>query len=583
MSSKSRKRRRLALEQLQRREFLDASGVLVADDHLELRQGSPAVEIDLLANDLFDDDYAGDRKITSSSFGSRGGLIRVALDGQSVEYELPADFAGTETFEYYIDFEHRGTVRIAIESPLGRDRFSVNPDGQQVTLDVLANDPMWEDYTGAGKITAVSDTRLGAEIHVSDDGSQIFYTPTEYETGKDTFVYFVDDVFSAVVQVTIIDPLAEDRVLDVINETGTRRIDVLANDPFFEGYQGERRITQILNSQGLSVGEDSIFSIVDGGAAIDVSTDGRAAEPTVTRTVRYVVDNQYEARLTVQLNSPVRNDNFSTINNNVYQRPLPVLNNDIVKYRDERYSPRDPRGYIELDLADRITGVSETQLGGIVEITPGGQYLLYTAAAGATGYERFDYTVDGIYVASVGFNVRDRPVGGGSSGGGGSGGGGSTSPISKFCRPLSDSHILNQNDGPTHIDVLANDFQRQGFECDPYTGQREITEIRGGRNGMVAISADGSTVVYTANEDFYGTDSFVYVVDNNLSASVSIDVVRRVRDDQFRVAPDSTNKALNVTGNDLRSEERRVAKECRSRWSPHHQKKHPPPPPPVIP
>ncbi len=551
MRTRPRRRRRMQLESLQGRELLDAAGIQVSDDHFELRQGSPAAVLDLLANDRIGAEYSGAGQITSTSFGSRGGLIRIAQDGQSVEYELPADFAGTETFEYYIDYEHRGTVSIEIDSPLQEDLVRVTPDQQDVTIDVLANDRLWNDYTGAGRITAVSQTRLGGDIRVADDGSGIIYTPPEYQTGKDVFVYFVDDIFSAVAEVTIVDPLAEDRVFGLINETGIKQIDVLANDPFFAGYNGAGRITQILDYGGLGLDDDTPFSIAPDGLSIEVNTDGRRTESTATHWLRYVVDNRYSAELTVRLNSPVQDDHLGSIRNTSAARPLDVLANDLVEYPDERYGANDPRRAVKLDLADRITGVSAPVLGGVVEISADGQRLLYTPPAGLTGRESFEYTVDDVYVARVTFYVIDPPQGGGSGGGGGGGGTGWQEPRTTFCRPDSDALNLNQNDGPTTIDVLANDFVQGTFSCDPYLGPRLITEIVPARNGTVSISPDGGTVTYTPDEDFFGSDRFRYVVDDFLSAVVRVNVVRRVRDDQFRVAPDSAENELNVTGNDL--------------------------------
>ena len=50
--------------------------------------------------------------------------------------------------------------------------------------------------------------------------------------------------------------------------------------------------------------------------------------------------------------------------------------------------------------------------------------------------------------------------------------------------------------------------------------------------------------------DFVGTDRFSYTVDGIMQADVTVNVIRRVRDDQYRVAPGATEE-LRVLVNDL--------------------------------
>src|SRR3712207_9234922 len=59
----------------------------------------------------------------------------------------------------------------------------------------------------------------------------------------------------------------------------------------------------------------------------------------------------------------------------------------------------------------------------------------------------------------------------------------------------------------------------------------------------------------------------VAMVDLMLGGESGADVCERIRE----LSP--TTRVLLMFGVERRSEERRVGKECRSRWSPHHQKK----------
>jgi hypothetical protein len=57
--------------------------------------------------------------------------------------------------------------------------------------------------------------------------------------------------------------------------------------------------------------------------------------------------------------------------------------------------------------------------------------------------------------------------------------------------------------------------------------------------------------MYEPPEDFHGADSFTYTVDGLMQATVQVQVIRRVRDDQFRVEGDAVAEPLPVLVNDL--------------------------------
>ncbi|HEX2476692.1 MAG TPA: beta-propeller domain-containing protein, partial [Lacipirellulaceae bacterium] len=69
--------------------------------------------------------------------------------------------------------------------------------------------------------------------------------------------------------------------------------------------------------------------------------------------------------------------------------------------------------------------------------------------------------------------------------------------------------------------------------------------------GTVTIAADGRSVNYEPLDDFHGTDTFAYTVDGFMTATVSVEVIRRVRDDEFRVDAADGPQTLPVLVNDL--------------------------------
>jgi uncharacterized secreted protein with C-terminal beta-propeller domain len=556
--------RRLFLEPLEGRMLMDASG-----DFFDVRQNSGPRAIDVLHNDVFAEDYSGPKQITSTSFGSKGGLIRIAEDRRSLEYDPPADGFGTETFTYYVDHQFSAEVTISIIAPLKHDRFTVNPNDQVWTLDVSANDPYWNDYQDAKRITSVSQTRLGGEVEISADGKSIAYTPPKYEVGKDSFMYFVDDLYPAEVIVDIVDPLVADKKLNIVWNTENITLNVLANDSFWDGYAGAQRITHLADTDPTK----GAFSIASDGLSVTYTP---ALDFQGTQTIRYVVDSRYEQTITVQVNRPVQDDWFYLYANT---DPLPepsgsvevpidlippyigstgefdrgylnLLANDYFYWEDDRYAPGDSRRWVHEDVVDRITSVGTSEAGATIILLPDGQGVHYLPPSGFLGTDTFEYTADGKYKATVSVVVQKALTGGGGSGGGGGGGGSDPQPPSNVCRTLADSLVVNQNSSGNVINVVANDFQQQGYLCDPYYGVRNITEVTKPQNGTVTIGEDRKSISYTPDADFVGNDFFNYKVDGIWTESVMMNVVRRVRDDQFRVDPDSTNP-LDVLPNDL--------------------------------
>ncbi|MCA9240011.1 MAG: beta-propeller domain-containing protein, partial [Planctomycetales bacterium] len=157
-----------------------------------------------------------------------------------------------------------------------------------------------------------------------------------------------------------------------------------------------------------------------------------------------------------------------------------------------------------------------------------GQSLSFTPGASRFNYIR--YTVDDKYeaYASVSFPNHLTP----------------------------DFMVVDQNSSTHQFDVLGNDFQPDPsyvkFKSQDYTGPKLITEVSESvQGGLVTAAPDGLSVYYTPPEDFVGSDSFSYTVDGFMTATATVQVIRRVRDDQFRVDTDDGQQRLPVLVNDL--------------------------------
>jgi hypothetical protein len=153
--------------------------------------------------------------------------------------------------------------------------------------------------------------------------------------------------------------------------------------------------------------------------------------------------------------------------------------------------------------------------GGTVTIAADGRSLVYKSADNFSGTETFTYVADGKYRASVTVNVGTPD----------------------------DSAQFFQNDSERTIDILANDLFREG-----YTGARVITSVSTAI-GTVTIAADGKSLSYKPKQDWTGIDSFVYMVDGTLSATVSVYVRQTVQDDWIWMIENSPERVLDVMAN----------------------------------
>jgi uncharacterized secreted protein with C-terminal beta-propeller domain len=574
----------------------------LAFDNYTIPPDGAARELDVLANDPFWPGYSGARRITSVSVGSAGGTVAVADDSMSIFYTPPEDPYIEETFIYVVDELYPAQVTIHIPETLKSDRYEFVQHDSPATLNVLANDPFWPGYAGAGQITHVTQSRLGATIAIASDGKSLIYThPADfgeldsYSSAVDSFRYVVDSAYEVDVSVYLHRPVQDDWFS--VDENSTDFFfDVLHNDTYRDLANQLHDVIDRVTSVTQSENGGSVAIAPNGLGVLYTPAAGFTGSDSFT----YTADGVHEARVSVNVTRPVRDDYIST---GVYQDTpgavLNVLTNDFLG-----------NGYTGPRL---ITAVGPTSNGGTVTIRGDGKALLYTPAEGYTGSDTFTYTVDGALEANVTVQVTplaqgdyyqfypDAPqpytlhvlsndnFGRGYSGPGiitaaevVSGDGqvsvqnGQTllfdpatadshsirytvdgkyeTTVSVWIRNVvsPDSFAVDQNSAANRLDVLANDFQVSYYPYYFYPGPRLITGVtQSAHGGTVTIAADGRSVTYEPADDFHGGDHFSYTVDGFMTATVSVEVIRRVRDDQFRVDAADGPQALPVLVNDL--------------------------------
>ncbi len=477
-----------------------AGDLQLAGDSFALRQNQSLEVLDVLANDEFSEDYDGAREITSVSFGTEGGTIRIHPQRDSIEYTPPADFVGTESFTYFVDGVAFQEVSVRIQSPLNPDEYEIPPDGKMHRLNVMANDPFWKDYEGAKRITLASVSSAGSGVAISEDGQSILYTPTDDRFGFDEFIYIVDEIYPTRVRITVPQTIASDEFEMVQNTEGTY-LNVLANDPFWPGYAGDGRITSVSTSS-----RESVVEIVDDGSGL------RYTPPTDFSgwdSFHYVVDDRFEGFVSIVVHRPVVNDSFE-IDRNSTDHLFDVLTND--RYRSRHGGYRD--------VVDIVTEVTQPESGGVVEILAGGRSISYTPPTDYSGLDQFTYTADGKHQASVTVNVT---------------------------RPVRPDYLTAYQDTPGYrLPVTENDFYGNGYQ-----GARQITSFSQTEQNAI-LSILGGSIAYTPADGFTGSDSFTYTIDDDLQAEVHVNVRPLAQPDHYSFCADPTHGAyvLSVLSND---------------------------------
>ena len=488
------------LEQLEPRHLL-AADIQLFSDSFEVYQNQSSQLFEVLANDEFAETYAGGKQITSVSFGSEGGNIRISADRGAIEYAPPADFSGRELFTYFVDGREFAQVQVEVSSPLTDDRYEIPPDGQVHTLDVLKNDPFWEQYLGERRITLTSVSSQGSELTISADRQSVRYRPIDDQQGEDQFVYIVDGVYAARVSIDVPPTLTSDR-FEIIQNSTSNVLHVLQNDPFWPGYRGQGQITAVTQSSN-----DAHIEISDAGERLLYTP---SADHSGWDSFYYVVDDRFEAQVSLRVHRPVKDD-WSELDRNSSNHVLEVLPNDTYRDLNNRYR----------DVVSRVTDVTQPESGGLVRIIHGGSRLSYTPPRDFSGPDAFTYLADDKHLATVHLQVT---------------------------RPVRDDYLEAVQDIPGQLlSVLDNDFWGNG-----YGGPREISHVSDTEQSG-ATSIVGKSIAYTPPAEYIGSDHFQYTVDDDLSAAATVYVQPLAQSDSYRFCADPTRGpyTISVMANDL--------------------------------
>ena len=415
-------------------------------------------------------------------------------------------------------------------SPVAVDDFVTTDAGVAVVVDVLANDS--DPDHDSLSLTNVSDPPNGsAQIN----GSTIIYTPDAGFAGNDSFTYTIEDgrggsveggVGVAVIGAVNNPPTAVDDTVSLDEDSGSRLVDVLANDTTAPD-QGESLIL-------VSFGAAAHGTVGPGGESAQLLYTPNADFCGQDAFNYTISDGSLTGVGTVTVNVACVNDlprpqpDLFVIPEDSVNIVLDVLGNDI-----------DVDGGQFFVLGCFPESVDNRH--GTVTIAADGAHVLYTPEPNFFGLASFICKVTdgngpgidqpGALVTVNVANVNDPPT------------------------AIDDTFTVNEDSAESFLPVLANDLIAPD--------RAEILQLLAAgpsQNGIVVVGGEGRQLIYKPKANFCGEDSFGYTVsDGHLgtdTGTVTITVTcvndaPQPLDDVVTIAEDSGDVVIDVLKNDV--------------------------------
>lgn len=470
-----------------------------AAQNVSARSAGVVVTIDRTAPAAFaDSDAAANKLVVGAANGSGTGLTIRAADATGVTYSLADDAGG----RFAID-SATGVVTLSDSARVAAQSYAlvasatdgagnvasqafqidaVNPNtapsaaddsrstghDRSISIAVLANDSDPEGQ--AISINSFSQPSRGAVTQV---GSNLVYTPDAGYVGADSFSYSIRDSLGAIsntasvtLNITNAAPVASNDSKTTLMNTAVS-IGVLAND-------------SDANGDAISIrtfGQPTHGSVVQSGSSLIYTP---AANYTGTDSFVYTIKDSYgvssgSATVTLTVNAPpnsapsAKADSAATRHNQPVT--IAVLSND-----------SDAEGQ-----ALSVNGFSQPAHG---TVSLSGNSLVYTPTTNYVGSDSFSYTAkDSLGAVSGNATVTLSVT--------------NAAPVA-----AGDSRTTSFNTAVS-IAVLGND-------SDPDGDAVAINDFGPAQHGTVSQS--GSSLIYTPNANYSGSDSFAYTVRDSFGA-----------------------------------------------------------------
>lgn len=462
-----------------------------------------------------DSDVEGD-PITLLSYTSVSHGTLVKNDDNSFFYTPNPDYYGTDTFTYTISdglLSSIGTVRITITSVNDAPRLSTTASlPWTLNEDTPTSFPIhiYDPETPADNlvITITSDDQTiipDTSIVLSGSGSDktLLLKPSlnKFGTLNIKIVATDGDLTTTETYPVVVNSVNDLPTISNVTDqttpedTSTSAISFTVTD--IETAAADLVVTA--TSSNTTLIPDANITIVNkGGSGRTVQVkpaNNLIGNSTITLTVTDAdggkVTDTFVVTVTPVNDPPTANDDTATVSEDSSSNTISPLSNDT-----------------DVDLAIEGDDLTIVSVAGVdhatVTIASDKKSLNFVPAANWNGSEEFTYTMTDSHGETSTANitvtisqVNDAPV------------------------AVDDTGSMNEDATPITINVLSNDTDTDLDSTlnHPVTEALSVHAVTQPANGAVSISADGKSVVYTPNANWYGEDTFTYTVSDSAGAT----------------------------------------------------------------
>ncbi len=472
--------------------------------------------LDVLANDIDPDDSLDIVAVTDGAKGS----VTVTHAGADVRYDPNPNATGADSFTYTISDgtdEDTATVSVTItavdDSPTAIDDSQGVTEDVTTSIDVLDNDT---DIDGGLKQVTGRTNGTKGDVTITGGGTGVSYDPDPNATGSDSFTYTLNGGSEATVSITIapVDdlPVAIDDGFTVAEDAGVQTLDVRDNDNDVDG--GAMLVT------GVTDPPKGTASVSSGGATVRYTPNANA---TGSDSFDYTITGGSTATVTISItpsnDSPTADPDSITIAEDAAPTVVPVLTGDI-----------------DIDGDSLTIQNASDPAHGTVVVAGNDLSLTYEPDPNYHGPDAFTYTL--------------------SDGRGGTDPGAvsvTVTSVNDF--PVADNESISvvEDALPTAVTVLVGDTD---VDLDVLV----IATTSDPAHGTVDVAADDQSLTYQPDLDYFGPDTFTYIVSDghggtdqgNVAVSVTaVDDPPVAVADSVTVAEDAPVQTLQVLVNDI--------------------------------
>ncbi len=415
------------------------------DDLFEIAPNSLNVALDVLSNDTIAPDINETLRVTGTGPTSNGGTVLISGDGGSLIYTPAVGFDGVDTFTYTVSDGNGGTdqanVTVEVKAFVGYRLEITDTSGNAISstrvsepfvLNVYVEDLREEPL---GVFSAYLDVLYAANL-VAPTGLPDF-TESVYRAGQSgnidtpgvvdeagatdgntplgggefllfTIPFIAENAGIATFEADFPDNLplhqitlyeTEEAVDEELIRFGTASIEVQLEGAVGDDYEvsedSQANILDVLANDIVLPTQEPLTIISAGpgsqGGSIGIvngTTLSYTPAPNFNGTETFVYtieDNLGETtQATVRVVVTPTNDN-PTVQNDAFSVTIDSIDNELDVLANDSIAP-------DMDEVLSISGVGTPNQGGSVEISAGGQSLIYTPPAGFEGQETFTYT-----------------------------------------------------------------------------------------------------------------------------------------------------------------------------------------------